>query len=740
MDILKSKTIKKQFSNILLRSPTDEEYTKYYHTTSSELKQQIYNDINNHSNDVPNFKCNSKIYINSLQDTLKLNEKKIKTISYSVDDNPKINVVISETNTLNKYNIDNTRVYLTSFEGSIVPKKHITFINENYNVLFVPNKLIKTIFLNSELKLTIPVYIVEIYPDKYNFESLPNKLINSKKSYTIGVHGIPYIRKNFHKIIIAISHIKKQHLKLLIFVPRNIKVDKDFIEFTKNFNFIEFTTNNLNIIEFYKLIDIFISVPSGSGWNSLPYESIRVGIPTIISKINSYETQCNSGFYSIISSKKTNKSILEYTDEDTGENIDINIKSIINSIKQITNSYNKYKSRALKGSNWVKYLPTSISTYRNIISMTKLLSFKLSLKKLICVYPYCIQKDTNIFNILELFIKNNVSIKIVTYKDVKGLEWSAEILLYYKKKNIEISFIEKFKIYKVLLNETYSNNILVFHSNEIPENILLKLKKNNKFLIYYSYKNHNKYDFLYNLYNNIKISDENFKSIINKFSQYKDEFNFNTNLYDLILTSDTLHANNLYKMYNSSVLNLYNIPHDSLQYNKEISNNNKFIIHSDDNLININEFFIFYNNVISKLDTNIKIHVYGKITKFLKTNFNTSNRFILHNETNVIEIYKKGGIAIQFNIISYGVKENIINAITNNVPVLCYNTYYNKFIENNVNGLICENDEEMIKYLTQLNINNSSIIKLKNRNKTVLDNIKITNNDILDIIFTKNEA
>tara|TARA_B110000908_G_C10167364_1_gene409092 strand:+ start:11 stop:1141 length:1131 start_codon:yes stop_codon:yes gene_type:complete len=376
-----------------------------------------------------------------------------------------------------------------------------------------------------------------------------------------------------------------------------------------------------------------------------------------------------------------------------------------------------------------------MTSFRNIISITKIKSFNTTFKTLLCAFPYVIDRNSCIFDILDLFIINKTRVKILSYQNIKGFEWTPELILYYKKRDIEIHFIEKYEIYKALLVDEFSDNILIFHSNEIPKQVLLDLRTKKKFLIYYNYKNHCKYNFVYKLYNKVDISSESFKSISIRLSHYKDIFNFNTNIFDLILTSDNISANNLYKMYNTPVLNIYNIP-ESSDHTVDIISNRNFIIYSDDNIININEFLIFYNNVIIKLKTDIKIHIYGKITKFLKQNLNNSNRLILHNDTDIKTIYNNAIVSLHFNISSYGVKHNIIQSIINNVPVICYKTYYNIFIENNVNGIICDSDEEMILTLTSIINDRHMMDKFKHNSKAVLHKVKISNNEILDSIFS----
>ena len=253
---------------------------------------------------------------------------------------------------------ENINYIWTTFESDRLPDDWIQAINTSFSRVFVPHKYIKQVFLNSGINRQI-----DVIPQGYVKHTRTKPINKQKGKLILGALGIPNKRKNFDKLIEAVTQIalETDNIELHIHCPKllNKKQEK-----WRNLPAIKLTTGDLSneqISQWYSQLDAYIYPSSGEGWSFTPRESMSLGIPTIITDIPVHQELIDSNFYLPILSNEWDDAYFEFLLNTCGKWKLYSIQNIKDSILQLINEYDRWYLQAQKGKEWVSehHLPWS---------------------------------------------------------------------------------------------------------------------------------------------------------------------------------------------------------------------------------------------------------------------------------------------------------------------------------------------------------------------------------------------
>lgn len=245
---------------------------------------------------------------------------------------------------------ENINYIWTTFESDRLPDHWVQAINTNFDRVFVPHRYIKQVFLNSGINRQI-----DIIPQGY-VKHIKTKPISKPKSKLIlGILGIPNERKNFDKLIEAVTQIDREthNIQLHIHCPKLLNKKQ---ENWHNLPVVKLTTGDLSneqISQWYSQLDAYIYPSSGEGWSFTPRESMSLGIPTIITDIPVHQELIESNFYLPILSDKWEDAYFEFLLNTCGQWKLYSIQNIKDSIIQLIDEYDHWYLQAQKGKKWV---------------------------------------------------------------------------------------------------------------------------------------------------------------------------------------------------------------------------------------------------------------------------------------------------------------------------------------------------------------------------------------------------
>jgi len=186
---------------------------------------------------------------------------------------------------INKLSLNNINIIYTTYEFYPLPSDWVYCLNKFYNIIVVPNKEVKDLFLKSGVKK--PIYIIQQGIPERKF--IKNTIDNTK--FTIGFCGVPVKRKNLEKIIKSIEYIKND-IPNIVF---KVHISKYYKELTKivfpenkHFDVSYGYKTDQELSEWYSSLDCYIFPSDGEGWSYTPRESLSLNIPSIISNCLSH--------------------------------------------------------------------------------------------------------------------------------------------------------------------------------------------------------------------------------------------------------------------------------------------------------------------------------------------------------------------------------------------------------------------------------------------------------------------
>ena len=302
-------------------------------------------------------------------------------------------------------NNNNINVIYTTYEFYPLPTNWIQILNNVYDIIIVPHIEIKIIFIRSGINK--PIYCIQ-----QGYQKLINYSLPKTERFIIGFNGVPAKRKNLELVVDVIKEliIIYKDITLKVHIPKYYS-ELQPINFPDNIHF-DITygyKSSDELSQWYSSLDCYIFPSSGEGWSLTPRESLHLKIPTIISSCG-----------------------VHHDLQDYCEMISLPImyNKIKESIINVYNNIDTYKTKATEGS---KYVNKYNNTQDTIVEVNKLLT-KLS-KKLDVFYLWGFnpKKDTLDYEII------NYNAKFTNYIIVDNVD--KYIDLYSKEYNINFKSI-----------------------------------------------------------------------------------------------------------------------------------------------------------------------------------------------------------------------------------------------------------------------------------------------------------
>jgi glycosyltransferase involved in cell wall biosynthesis len=301
--------------------------------------------------------------------------------------------------------------------------------------------------------------------------------------------------------------------------------------------------------------------------------------------------------------------------------------------------------------------------------------------------------QTRIISMLKYFIDNKYDIVIVT---IIRLSWNKEDIEYLNNIGITIYFLHNYDVMNIY-NIEKPDIVFINYITSLRKNIINDMYKKSKVIV----------DFhdcpitnvkMYQVIRSNKVTeDTKFEEIDNIIDKLK------TSIYDIsgYNIDSIIHISyEEYEKYNKFT----NIPQIYIPYYEKVKldgnmkrENISFV--ASDNDFNIFAFKYFYKNtlpkIIKKMPT-FKLKVYGVIVDKLKNKYKSPNIDYVGFVKNKSDIYNSSKFVICPLLFGTGAKIKVLEAIAYGVPVVSYRFSGTIELEDNINGLIVNNEDEFV--------------------------------------------
>ena len=251
------------------------------------------------------------------------------------------------------------RIVLSMFETTKLPSFWVKTINDNFDIVVVPDNFLVNVYKESGINIPIFVLPIGLYLDEFK--------TNTKKTYSekfvFGCLSRFQSRKNQIMLLEAFAREFSNNSNVILKLHGRFEnQDKEIISYIKKNNLknVEITSGNLSWDEYINLmcsIDCYINISKGEGYSITPRESLAAGIPTIITNNTAQINLVNSQYYYSIDCPIIE--LADYCDlfssnEYVGYWWNCKINDVCRAIKDIYFNYDFYKIKALEGSLWVR--------------------------------------------------------------------------------------------------------------------------------------------------------------------------------------------------------------------------------------------------------------------------------------------------------------------------------------------------------------------------------------------------
>jgi glycosyltransferase involved in cell wall biosynthesis len=270
------------------------------------------------------------------------------------------------------------KIAYTMFEGSILPKKWVSILNNYFDAAIVPNDYLQKLYI--ENGVIIPIFIIPMaMPD---LEKINNNN-NNNNIFTFGIISGIDERKGIEEAIkgFALKFGNNPNYKLLIhsYWASNGEKLTAISNLIKKINCsnIEFNYGQLDrqeILNLYNKIDCLIACSGGEGFSLTPREALKCEIPVICLDYGSQKNICDSGYVYILSPNKKIPCFIESYGGYCGEIELADAKNIYLAMQEIIKNYMFYKLLAKNAKKWLEQFTVTAATknFKKLLSPQKI--------------------------------------------------------------------------------------------------------------------------------------------------------------------------------------------------------------------------------------------------------------------------------------------------------------------------------------------------------------------------------
>lgn len=251
------------------------------------------------------------------------------------------------------------KIAYTMFEASKIPDYAVNILNEQFDVLLVPDPFLFEVYRDSGV--TKPIYCIPTGLNLEPFLELDDKERDTDEPFVFGCASNDVCRKNLKKLLDAFikrygnnpNYQFKLQTKFVFnedtesleeYVERlgvtNVFVNADII-------------SDEEYVDFIAGLDCYILASTGEGFSNTPREAMAAGIPVAVTNNTGHITLCNSGFVTKIPSTIKIDAYYEALRCNVGCQYDCEIDDIIKAMEHIETHYDACLEKAKQGRKWV---------------------------------------------------------------------------------------------------------------------------------------------------------------------------------------------------------------------------------------------------------------------------------------------------------------------------------------------------------------------------------------------------
>ncbi len=272
------------------------------------------------------------------------------------------------------------KIAYSMFEFSAIPSRWVDILNNEFDLVAVPDESSEVLYKQSGVK--IPIFVL---PHGIYVEDMLNLLPKTPPTniFNFGLSAGFWERKNHERLIDAF-HAEfgdNPHIKLKLHGRTADAVVMEGIQKkirklrATNIEIIKKVFTAAEYTEFISELHCIVVLSRGEGFSIAPREALALGCPCILSNNTAHKTLCKTGLFKCVCAEIPHKDVLGVFDNLQVYDWDCDVAEVRQALRDVYTHYDTYLKKAEEGRNWVKkYLwPNVKAKILNLIKPTQVL-------------------------------------------------------------------------------------------------------------------------------------------------------------------------------------------------------------------------------------------------------------------------------------------------------------------------------------------------------------------------------
>ncbi len=258
---------------------------------------------------------------------------------------------------------DSLKIALSMFESTAIPQSWVATLNNNFDLVCVPDNFLVKVYQDSGV--IIPIFVLPIPLHLSRFYNKKSK--KSPSTFVFGMTGDSFPHKNHMLLTQAFIEEfgKDPAVQLIIHTKAQIKSPylielKDFFGTIDNYHnivFLEKALSSTEYSDFISFLNCYVLLSMSEGFSITPRQAMALEIPCILSNNTAHKTLCDSGFVcSVLSEIETTPHYLKRLfakKEFLGFQYTTAILDVRKALRDVYVRYAYYQERAKQAKEWV---------------------------------------------------------------------------------------------------------------------------------------------------------------------------------------------------------------------------------------------------------------------------------------------------------------------------------------------------------------------------------------------------
>lgn len=243
------------------------------------------------------------------------------------------------------------------FEASAIPGFCADYLNNNFDVVLVPDPFLIEVYNKSGV--TLPIFCIPtgLYLEKF---LMIEEKKSSHKPFVFGCIANRWARKNLKKLITVFYELfgndNNYALKIHASGYHCGESLEEYVDQLKVSNV--FITSEMfeedGCVDFMKECDCYILLSKAEGFSNTPREAMAAGVPCIITDNTAHATICNADMAIAVPSQEEIDAWDEVFLTVTGKQFDCKNDDVKKAMLFVVNNYQTCLTKAIKARQWVK--------------------------------------------------------------------------------------------------------------------------------------------------------------------------------------------------------------------------------------------------------------------------------------------------------------------------------------------------------------------------------------------------